>query len=422
MAEVYTRHTLPHDQPVSAGMPAANRRLAEDEPASTLAVLTLIDEHEAEQTRGAVYHAYALYLHMANRPQARLVVSQRAVELGRRLHDNRLLAQALAGHGMALFTFGRRAESYAAMREALPHCELSGDLGLLIDVLTTLVFAHVHRGEFDQGMVCNDRSLAIASEVGDAWATAWALERRAWIAKQTGDWASAWADLSRALDLVPDLAHETWFCCMRGELCLVEGAWDDATAFLEQAVLEAKQIGLVSAQVCANVFLAELDLLQDRPRAAQRRSQAALAQDAGDYVPVLLCQIARAQLQFGNVDEAAAISLEGLKRATEADDRLMQLEGLRVRALVATAQECWQDAARVLEEGITVARRIGFRYAEAQLLHACGLMHLRKGEQASARERLADAHGIFQRLGARKDLERIVQDIADLDMLPHGLR
>ena len=61
-----------------------------------------------------------------------------------------------------------------------------------------------------------------------------------------------------------------------------------------------------------------------------------------------------------------------------------------------------------------LARGMPYPYAEARLLHVYGLLHAEQGEPEPARERQEAALAIFRRLGARKDIERVEQDIAAL--------
>ncbi|HVA91913.1 MAG TPA: AAA family ATPase [Chloroflexota bacterium] len=384
---------------------------ADEDAVNFNTILSLMEEHEPEQTRGVLYLAYAYYSCVTSRPWERLIVTERAVELARRLRDGGMLAQALSARSMALLMIGRRAEGFAAAHEALHLCEVRGDLGLMNDVLKDLIFIHVHRGEFALGNLYNDRSLEIAEAVGDTYEAAWATERRAWSAKQTGDWEHAQADLARALQLAPEMAHDTWFNCMHGELCLVKGAWDDARAYLELAVAEAVGLGYVPPQVCAQGFLAELDLLEGQPAAALARVQSVMDQDQGEYTPILLVWSALAFLQLGELDQAEAAARQGVRGAIEADDRLALPDALRIQAMVAMGRKRWEEAERILAEGLTLTRQIGFPYAEVRLLHVHGLMYVRNGEAGPAHERLAAAQALFQRLGAHKDLERVTQDL-----------
>lgn len=82
--------------------------------------------------------------------------------------------------------------------------------------------------------------------------------------------------------------------------------------------------------------------------------------------------------------------------------------------MVALRQQYWEEATTALEEGVALARSMPYPYAEGRLLHVYGQMHIQKGEPALARERLEAALAIFQRLGARKDIEQVEQAIADL--------
>src|SRR5207244_13627169 len=94
--------------------------------------------------------------------------------------------------------------------------------------------------------------------------------------------------------------------------------------------------------------------------------------------------------------------------------RLTLVDALRVQAMVAMRQCHWQEAEKALEESLSLAHSMPYLYAEARLLHVYGQMHAQKGEVEPARERLKGALAIFQRLGARKDVERVEQAITSL--------
>jgi tetratricopeptide (TPR) repeat protein len=378
-------------------------------------VLSIIEEHEPERTRCSIYLAYAEYFCITSRrPQVRLTITERAVGLARRLGDIVMLGKTLVARSMALLMAGRRSEAFLAVREALELSEASGNLGLLTDVLATLIQVHVHRGEFDQGNLYNDRALEVAEAVGNSNAAAWAWGRRAWMAKYTGGWTSAQANLARALLLAPERAHDPWVNCLHGELCLVMGDWSDARAYLDLAVDQATRFGYMPALVCAQVFQAELDLLEGRPEVALLRVHAAMELDQGEYAPLLLTWAALGNLQLGDVDKAEAASQQAVSGAIEADDQLALPDTLRVQALVAIERRQWLEAERILDGGLALTRRIGFQNAEARLLHTHGLLYARKGEIGAAQRHLDSALAIFQRLGAVKDMERSAQDLKAL--------
>jgi hypothetical protein len=94
------------------------------------------------------------------------------------------------------------------------------------------------------------------------------------------------------------------------------------------------------------------------------------------------------------------------------------VDALRVQAMVATRQGRWEDAERILEEGLSLARSMSYPYAEGRLLQVYGEMHEVKGGPEPARERLEAALAIFRRLGARKDIERVEQTLGTMPDAP----
>jgi uncharacterized protein HemY len=82
--------------------------------------------------------------------------------------------------------------------------------------------------------------------------------------------------------------------------------------------------------------------------------------------------------------------------------------------MLALRQGRWEKAECALEEGLALARSMPCPHVEARLLHVYGELLIQTGETEGARERLAAALGIFQRLGARKDAERTEQAFVDL--------
>jgi hypothetical protein len=123
----------------------------------------------------------------------------------------------------------------------------------------------------------------------------------------------------------------------------------------------------------------------------------------------VLPALAWATLEAGDAGEAARTIDAARWRARAADLRTSVAAALRVQALILLRQRRHEGAAQVLEEGLLLARATRFPHTEARLLELYGNPHLLGGEPASARERLEAALAIFNRLGARKDIERAEQ-------------
>ena len=90
------------------------------------------------------------------------------------------------------------------------------------------------------------------------------------------------------------------------------------------------------------------------------------------------------------------------------------VEALRVQAMVATRQGCWEDAESSLAEGLALARSMADPYVEGRLLHVSGTLLARTGQPVPARQQLEEALAILRRLGARRAAAQVESSIATL--------
>jgi hypothetical protein len=87
--------------------------------------------------------------------------------------------------------------------------------------------------------------------------------------------------------------------------------------------------------------------------------------------------------------------------------QVLLVDALRVAALVAIRQRHWDGAAAALQEGLALARQLGYPYGEALLLQVSGDLCAQTDQPEPARARQAEALAIFRRLGARADLKPV---------------
>ncbi len=160
--------------------------------------------------------------------------------------------------------------------------------------------------------------------------------------------------------------------------------------------------------------VAELEVLEGRPEAAVSRLARHLDR-AGlqEYdVTALLPVLAWAQLEQGQLDQAAVTVGQAIARARPENARIVLVDALRVQGLVAIHQQRWAAAEGNLEEGVALARSLPYPYAEARLLHAYGQLHSANGRPERARDSLEAALVTFKRLGAREDARRTARALA----------
>jgi tetratricopeptide (TPR) repeat protein len=230
-----------------------------------------------------------------------------------------------------------------------------------------------------------------------------------------GEWDQARTEIEQAVAMSHQmgLSWATPYVLLNwGQLLLAEGQWEEASHHLEQACAHASRSRDLQALRQAAGLLAELEILAGRPAAALAHLVPLLDRPGLDEynVTALLPALAWAHLEMGDTAQAGDVVEQALRRTRPENLRLALVEALRVRALVAMRLAKWEEAEQALEEGITLARSMPYPYAEARLLHLSGRLHTQVGTPEAAEERLAAALTIFQRLGARKDIDQVERD------------
>jgi hypothetical protein len=87
---------------------------------------------------------------------------------------------------------------------------------------------------------------------------------------------------------------------------------------------------------------------------------------------------------------------------------------LRVSAMLAYRQGRWEEAERNVADALAMTRAMGMPYNEALVLQEYGRLHASRDEHGEARARLVEALAIFERLGARPEIERTEQLLSGL--------
>jgi hypothetical protein len=182
-------------------------------------------------------------------------------------------------------------------------------------------------------------------------------------------------------------------------------------------------------------LLAELDLRQGRAAEARARLLPLLDRPGLEELDVtrLLPHLAWSHLELGEVPAAVEVAGQAVRRARAEDLPPTLVDALWAQALVGLRQGCWLDrkgaqggggqstweeTARVLEEGLELARRMPYPYAEARFLHLYGELHVQKGEAVAAQEHLQAALAIFRRLGALPGIAQTEGALAALSQNP----
>ena len=384
-----------------------------------LPVLETLEALGPSPSLAEAYCTLALLRFHRGQPLQAVAAATRAAEVARAVGDRGLLAEAAYQRACSLGLAGRDAEGLPLMEEAAQLAEAVGRLDTLWKASQLTANIYENRGEFERARPLASRSLSAAEQLADPVGVRRATIRLAALAFFEGNWSLAHDYLAR-LEPLPEQMSELDASLLLelGRLCLAEGAWEEAARYLEACCATARHVRVLIQQRVAQSYLAERDLLEGRPETARARLVPLLDREDGvqerDVTSYVLPVLAWAYLELGDVERAAQTIEAGIQRARALQYRLTLVGALRVRALVAMRQSDMPVAAQALEEGLTLARALPYPHGEGRLLEVCARLHFEQGEPKAARDRLAAALAIFQRLGARKDAERAEQLLSTL--------
>lgn len=359
----------------------------------------------------------ATTFHFISRYDEQLRSGERAAGLAARVGDDRVLAEAEDVRGYALCLLGQIADGLAVLVRARALAESTDHPVALSNILGHLALIHLFHGSFASAGREVEGAIAAAGRLGDprlvmTWQPLIGMHRTL-----VGEWRDARRETVAAIsaeegDALPYPLFQL------GWLELLEGAWERSAQLLDRGARIAERSGHRQSLRYATHFLAQLDVLSGHPDRAIARLNPLLDRpglEELDVTLILPC-LAWAHLERGEPTRAQELAANALERARRQGHVLARVDGLRVLGMALTRRECWAEAERVLEEGRRLAHSLPYPYAEARALREQGILDERTGESERAEERLAQALAIFERLGARRDVEqteRLLRHLAE---------
>jgi tetratricopeptide (TPR) repeat protein/transcriptional regulator with XRE-family HTH domain len=359
-------------------------------------------------TVGAVDVALAPLFLARGRYTEQLEAAEGAAAAARAIGSDRLLAEAEVWRGCALNQLGEMIEGRQVQEAAVPLAEAASDLASLSHALNDVAFSYERSGEFATSRGYKERALGIAERVGDPASIANLTFRCGQNAFLAGEWPRAQEYFERATEIAREIGSSSILAYPlfgMGMLALVQGDWAEAATYAEECAEVAERSGDQQAARAAAGLLAELDLLGGSPPVARARLAHLAPDEEGLTLHSILPVLAEACLPDA-VEEARRWAERSIAQAEAHGNRVVLVDGLRVRGMVAATQREGGEASRWFEEALEVTRLMGYRYGEGRVLESYGQSMAGQGNWERARGMLAEAVEVLEGLGARSYAER----------------
>jgi tetratricopeptide (TPR) repeat protein len=324
------------------------------------------------------------------------------------LDDDHLLLRAEANMLIPLCMVGRNKEAAKVAEDVIRRAEAQGDLQSLGQALNNAAETAMIAGQFEQSRALRERVVSVMERLGDKFQTAFAFFNMGEIHIFSGDWSAAREYVER-YSAINERAEKGWRAAYErghlGWLALLQGDLEEGLRLLNEGIRLAGRFNDLQAIRGYQRLLAEQDILAGHPQSAINRLQPLLDRPGlkEHSVTNLMPTLAWAYLEAGDTTSAEQTASEAIERMVEQENQRHLPHALRVKGMVLSRQERWDEAEQAFSEAVSVARPMPYPYAEARSLYEWGKM----GEQS--RQKLEEALAIFQRLGAKKDMERTEQ-------------
>jgi tetratricopeptide (TPR) repeat protein len=202
-----------------------------------------------------------------------------------------------------------------------------------------------------------------------------------------------------------------------GFLYLRLGEWGKAQEILNWNLsVHEDRHNFVAVNACC-ITLGSLNLeLGDYPKAEELLLKSlGICQKGGNVVSELwvLPVLAELYLKMGQPEKATKYVDRGFE-LLKPDRNWYGLPApmYLARGILATARKDWKTAAESFDKAIQINRQYQLPWDEAKTLYERGLMYLarpRKVDREKAHEDLDEALAIFQKVGAKKDVEKVLR-------------
>jgi len=195
------------------------------------------------------------------------------------------------------------------------------------------------------------------------------------------------------------------------------GEWDRAREYLEWAIPTHQGRNKMAAVSFCSFFLGILHLEQKNYSQAEKHLLRSLdiCQEGGNVIFELwvLPAICELYLKMGEPEKTAEYIERGFD-LLKPDQNWYGLPALMylAKGMLATEQKDWDTAVDFFGKAIHINRQYQLPWDEAKVSYEWGLMHLTRdqaGDREIAREKLEWSLEIFQRIGAKKDVEKVLE-------------
>jgi len=357
--------------------------------------------------------------------------AEKAVELAKKLNAHEVIARSYTSLGEILGMSGERKKAAECMDKALKMALDNGYMDTALWVYTDTGFLPAEQHE--KHLEYLEKGLELAKKVGD-------LSFMSWIASNLGgtylnmgnmDKAVLLAEESVALDRKTNyITHLPNALGNLGSVYQTLGEWERSERYFNEALAISQKLDDYQAIMCGFGFLGWFHFEKGEYVKAkeflEKMYQVVEKHGAKSYQMMLSRYVAPAYLELGEIEKARNLIDAMRKYACEAENKSQIAAADGLQAMLFRAEKKWEESIALFEKSLQEFEALDARhwsvywFAKMVLCEYARTYSERnqEGDREKAYNLLNQALEIFQKIGAKKDIEKTRTLIEVLHPLP----
>ena len=336
-----------------------------------------------------------------------------------------LLPQAKLSMNLGILHWqqGQMEEALACYEEALPRLRRIGNQTHEAMALGNLALFYSDQGSFEKAREHADASLRILTEVGDRPRQALALSYLGSLDLATGRLDQANRHYAAALTILREVGSrqpQGSVLANQASIHRRSGRISEAIDTFNQALAIHREVGDRRGQ---GIVYGELgSIYTEMGQSCEARSSfekaLSLQQETGNRYSeaIVLGNLGSLLLhELGEIDEAERLFGSAMEVARELGDRVGEATGLQSLGLVHMARSNWEEAQAHLTEGLDICRSIGDLEGEGATHVTLGQLFLRQSQLDEGRRSLEQGLKILEDTGLRLEYGKALCSLGELE-------
>ncbi len=353
--------------------------------------------------------------------------AEKAIELGKKLNAHEVIASSYASLGTIFMFTGDRNKALECLETALKIALDNGYMETALRTYNNLAIT-LPAEEYEKRLECLEKGLELSKKVGHVGMICWIGTVLAWMYVFMGNMKNAMSLAEESVTLArktDDMTNLSASLSVLGSVYQVLGEWDKSEQYYEEALSISQRLNEFQAMGESHRALAWLHF--DKGEYAKAREfyekMYKVYEEAGARYSQMWNStwVIWTYIELGEIEKAENLIDSLQEFALDVKDKGLIADADGMRAMLFRAQKKWKESIEHFEKSLKEwealnARRWNVHWFARMILCEYARVYLERdqeGDREKAYNLLNQALEIFQKMGAKKEIEKVKARIVE---------